>query len=90
MVAPPPTTPADELVGALVDAVERGLLTPIDAGMVYGCRVWGQRVEDLAPLVGYPDRRGYRRRARAEQILVEEAFGCGRRRATELLAAAAS
>ena len=90
LVSPPPRTVAEELVAALIDAVERGLLTRLDAGMVYSSRVGGRLVEELAPLVGCPERWAYRHRVRAEEVLVEQAFGCGRRRAQALLAAAAS
>lgn len=90
LVAPPARTPAEELVGALIDAVRHGRLSPVDAGMVYGSRVAGHRVEDLAPLVGCHERSAYRHRARAEVVLIADAFGCDRRRASALLAAAAS
>ena len=88
MRARPSRTPAEELVAALIDAVERGLLTPVDAGLVYNCRVGGAVIEDLAPLLGWGERRAYRHRLRAEEILVEEAFGCGRHRARLVLAEA--
>ncbi len=90
LVSPPPRTVAEELVTALLDAVERGLLTRLDAGLVYSSRVGGRLIEELAPLVGCPQRWAYRHRVRAEEVLVEQAFGCGRRRAQALLAAAAS
>lgn len=88
LTAPPARSPAEELVAALIDAVERGLLSAADAGLVYNCRIRGAVIEDLAPLLGWGERRAYRHRLRAEEVLVEEAFGCGRRRARVVLAAA--
>lgn len=88
LVAPPPYTLAEELAGALIDAVRQGLLSDVDAGMVYGSRVEGRRLEELAPLAGFHARTAYRHRARAEEVLVADAFGCDRTQAAALLAAA--
>jgi hypothetical protein len=88
LIAAPPYTLAEELTGALIDAVERGLISEVDAGMVYGSRVEGRRLEDLARLAEFHVRTAYRRRARAEQVLVADAFGCDRTEAAARLAAA--
>jgi hypothetical protein len=88
LIAAPARSEAEELVAALIDAVERGLLSADDAGLVYNCRVGGALIDELAPLLGWGERRAYRHRVRAEEVIVGEVFGCGRVRARMVLAAA--
>ena len=73
--AGPDRSAAEELVVALLDAVRRGVLERVDAGIVYQCHIHGLAVEALAPAIGCNVRSVWRRRARAEQRLVIEAGG---------------
>lgn len=74
-VAPPARTAAEELAAVLVDAVERGLLRPVDAGLVYTTRVVGQAPADLAASLAWRTPSLVRRRHRVEQVLAADALG---------------
>lgn len=73
--AGPGRSVAEELVVALLDAVARGVLGQVDAGIIYASRIEGHGVEALAPVLGCEVRSVFRRRARAEQRLGLAAAG---------------
>ena len=83
----PARTAAEELALILVDAVERRVLRPADAGLVYSTRVAGHSVAELAATMACKQHSLLRRRARVEHVLAAEVLG--RRRPTGLAAAKA-
>gem|GEM_PF-4462392 len=62
----PERSPVEELVANLADALERRVVGPVDAGVLYACTV-GYRIEELAHLG--PGRSLRRRRERAAWLL---------------------
>lgn len=60
----------EELGLAVIDAVNAGTLGILDAGLVYSCHVAGYGVAELAPATGRTARSLWRRRRRAEELLV--------------------
>ena len=60
----------EELGLAVIDAVNAGTLGTLDAGLVYSCHVAGYRVAELALVAGRTARSLWRRRRRAEELLV--------------------
>lgn len=73
--APPARTDAEELATVLVDAVERRLLRPLDAGLVYTTRVVGQAPAEVAAALAWRTPSLVRRRHRVEQVLAADALG---------------
>lgn len=74
-VAPPPRTDAEELAAVLVDAVERRVLRPADAGLVYSTRVVGHAPAEVASALAWRTPSLLRRRHRVEQLLAAEVLG---------------
>jgi len=64
--APPERSPVEQLVANLADAVQRRVVEPADAGVLYACSA-GYRIEELAHLG--PGRSLRRRRERAARLL---------------------
>jgi hypothetical protein len=60
----------EELGLAVIEAVNAGALGTLDAGLVYSCHVAGYGVAELAPATGRTARSLWRRRRRAEELLV--------------------
>jgi hypothetical protein len=60
----------EELGLAVIAAVNAGTLGTLDAGLVYSCHVAGYGVAELAPATGRTARSLWRRRRRAEELLV--------------------
>lgn len=60
----------EELGLAVIEAVDAGTLGILDAGLVYSCHVAGYGVAELAPATGRTARSLWRRRRRAEELLV--------------------
>jgi len=60
----------EELGLAVIEAVNAGTLGTLDAGLVYSCHVAGYGVAELAPATGRTARSLWRRRRRAEELLV--------------------
>ena len=83
----PARSAAEELALILVDAVERRVLRPADARLVYTTRVAGHSVAELAETLACKQHPLLRRRARVEHVLAAEVLG--RRRPTGLAAAKA-
>jgi hypothetical protein len=83
----PARSAAEELALILVDAVERRVLRPADARLVYTTRVAGHSVAELAETLACKQHSLLRRRARVEHVLAAEVLG--RRRPTGLAAAKA-
>src|SRR5206468_11091248 len=71
----PSRTEAEELAVLLVDAVERGVLRPIDAGLVYTTRVAGHSPTEVAEVLQWNLKTFYRRRNRTEAVVVAEGLG---------------
>ena len=74
-MAPPSRTEAEELAVALIDAVERKVLRPFDAGLVYTTRVVGHPTKEIAELLDWQLPALYRRRNRTEAVVVAEGLG---------------
>ena len=68
-VALPTASAAEELAQTLADAVEQGILEPVDGWLVFASRVQGGAMEDLAAQVGRNPRALWRQRVRAERML---------------------
>lgn len=62
----------------MIEAVQDGTLGTLDAGVVYSCHVAGHSIAELAPLTGRTARSLWRRRRRAEELLIgrERSHGC--------------
>ncbi len=75
----PAPSAADELAGVLADAVERGVVERAHAEVVYSVRVGGRPPEVVAPAVGHSARTVWRWLRRAEDALVSDGHGLGRR-----------
>jgi hypothetical protein len=60
----------EELGLAVIEAVNAGTLGALDAGLVYSCHVAGYGVAELAPTTGWTARSLWRRRRRAEELLM--------------------
>jgi hypothetical protein len=73
--AAPARTEAEELAALLVDAVERRVLRPIDAGIVYTTRVAGHSPTEVAEVLQWKLKTLYRRRDRTEAVVAAEALG---------------
>ena len=73
--ASPARTDAEELATVLIDAVERRLLRPTDAGLVYATRVVGQAPAEVAATLDCRVATLVRRRHRVEQVLAAEILG---------------
>ena len=69
-VAPADRSGLEELGLAVIEAVHAGTLATLDAGLVYSCHVAGYGVAELAPATGRTARSLWRRRRRAEELLV--------------------
>ncbi len=69
-VAPAERSGLEELGLVVIEAVNAGALGTLDAGLVYSCHVGGYGVAELAPATGRTARSLWRRRRRAEQLLV--------------------
>ena len=78
--APPARTGAEELATVLIDAVERRLLRPADAGLVYATRVVGHAPADIAATLACDRDSLVRRRHRVEQLLTADVLGRDRPR----------
>ena len=65
----------EEFGRVVIEAVYTGTLGTLDAGLVYSCHVGGYRVAELAPATGRTARTLWRRRRRAEELLL--AIGAG-------------
>jgi hypothetical protein len=83
----PSRSAAEELALILVDAVERRVLRPADARLVYTTRVAGHSLAVVASTLACKQDSLRRRRARAEHVLAADVLG--RRRPTGLAAAKA-
>ena len=70
VLASPDRTSLEELGRTVIEAVNAGALSTLDAGLVYSCHVAGYGVAELAPGTGRTARSLWRRRRRAEGILV--------------------
>lgn len=81
----PGRSAAEELALILVDAVERRVLRPCDARLVYTTRVAGHSLAVLAESLACKQDSLRRRRARVEHVLAADVLG--RRRPTGLAAA---
>ncbi|MDQ3461827.1 MAG: hypothetical protein M3471_02140 [Actinomycetota bacterium] len=68
-VSVPEASAAEELANVLAEAVERGILEPVDGWLVFASRVQGRGVEDLAAEMGCHPRWLWRRRVHAERLL---------------------
>jgi len=73
--AGPARSDAETLALVLVDAVERRVLRPADARLVYATRVSGHSTTELAQSMGCQLDSVRRRRHRVEQVLVAEVQG---------------
>lgn len=73
LVALRQSSAAQELAQALADAVERGILGPLDGWLVYASRAEGASMEDLAAELGRNARWAWRRRVQAERLLADSA-----------------
>ena len=73
--AAPARSDAEELATVLIDAVERGMLRPADAGLVYATRVVGQAPAEVAATLACRVPSLVRRRHRVEQVLAAEVLG---------------
>ena len=73
--AAPARTDAEELAIVLIDAVERRLLRPADAGLVYATRVIGHAPADIAATLACDRDSLVRRRHRVEQLLAADVLG---------------
>jgi hypothetical protein len=60
----------EELGLVVIEAVTAGTLGTLEAGLVYSCHVAGYGVAELAPATGRTARSLWRRRRRAEELLV--------------------
>lgn len=69
-VAPADRSGLEELGLVVIEAVNAGTLGTLDAGLVYSCHVAGYGVAELAPATGRTARSLWRRRRRAEELLV--------------------
>jgi hypothetical protein len=69
-VAPADRSGLEELGLAVIEAVDDGTLGTLDAGLVYSCHVAGYSVAELAPATARTARSLWRRRRRAEELLV--------------------
>ncbi|MGH2353475.1 MAG: hypothetical protein ACRDJN_17870 [Chloroflexota bacterium] len=74
-IAAPARSDAETLALLLVDAVERRVLRPADARLVYTTRVCGHSTTEVAKRMGYNLDSLRRRRHRVEQVLVAEVQG---------------
>lgn len=73
--APPARTDAEELALALIDAVQRGVLRRLDAGLVYATRVVGHSPAELAEVLDWRTGSVVRRRQRVARVLAAEVLG---------------
>jgi hypothetical protein len=90
VAAPPPRTEAEELAATLIDAVDRNVLRPLDAGLVYTTRVVGRSAAELADSLDWHLDAVYRRRHRAQAVVVADELGLPRpRQAVRAVAALA-
>ena len=71
----PPVSAAEELAAVLTDAVERGVVDPAHASVVYSFRVSGRPPEAVAPSVGHSARTLWRWLRRAEDALIADGPG---------------
>ena len=74
-LAAPSRTDAEELALVLVDAVERRVLRPVDARLVYTTRVSGHSAAALAETLDWNPDSLVRRRRRVERVLAAEVLG---------------
>lgn len=72
--APPPRSEAEELAAALIDAVDRHVLRHVDAGLIYTTRVVGHSSTEVARALDWHVDAFYRRRNRAQAVVVAEAL----------------
>jgi len=79
-VAGPARSEAETLALLLIDAVERRVLRPADARLVYATRVSGHSTTELAQSMGCKLDAVRRRRHRVEQVLAAEVQGAMRPR----------
>jgi hypothetical protein len=68
-MCPAQRSAGEELAHTLADAVEQGILEPVDGWVVFSSRVKGHAIEDLAVEAGRNTRWLWRRRVRAEELL---------------------
>jgi hypothetical protein len=73
--ARPERSAAEELAATLVDAVERRVLCPVDAGLVYATRVVGHTTADVAGTLAWRTPSLVRRRHRVERLLAAQVLG---------------
>jgi len=72
--APPPRSEAEELAATLIDAVDRDVLRTVDAGLIYTTRVVGHTSTEVAQALAWNVDAFYRRRNRAQAVVVAEAL----------------
>lgn len=75
LTAPPARTAAEDLALTLVDAVERRVLRPVDARLVYATRVAGHSAAELAATLDCCTASLVRRRHRVQQVMAAEVLG---------------
>lgn len=73
----PSVSAAEELAEVLSDAVERGVVDPGPARVVYSFRVDGNPPDAVAPFVGHSARTLWRWLRRAEDALIADGCGAG-------------
>ncbi|HET7488277.1 MAG TPA: hypothetical protein VFJ85_10130 [Acidimicrobiales bacterium] len=71
LAAPAAVSAAEELAGVLAEAVQRGVLAPLEGWLVLASRAQGRPMEELAASAGRNPRWAWRQRVRAERALLD-------------------